>query len=93
MIKVDLGWPLGSAARERLTPALLRKRMEEAIDGEYQAYKVRGGAYTREHFFGKVSRAGRDGRDDGRMRISGDSIAAGTIRTRSTRPMRRSGCA
>jgi pyruvate dehydrogenase E1 component len=27
--------------------------MEEAIDGEYQAYKVRGGAYTREHFFGK----------------------------------------
>jgi pyruvate dehydrogenase E1 component len=32
---------------------ILRKRMEEAIDGEYQAYKVRGGAYTREHFFGK----------------------------------------
>ena len=32
---------------------LLRKRMEEAVDGEYQAYQVRGGAYTREHFFGK----------------------------------------
>ena len=32
---------------------ILRKRMEEAVDGEYQAYKVRGGAYTREHFFGK----------------------------------------
>jgi len=32
---------------------LLRKRMEECVDGEYQTFKVRGGAYTREHFFGK----------------------------------------
>jgi pyruvate dehydrogenase E1 component len=32
---------------------LLRKRMEEVLDGEYQAYKVKGGAFTREHFFGK----------------------------------------
>src|SRR5690606_20573205 len=32
---------------------LLRKRMDECIDGEYQAYKKNGGAYTREHFFGK----------------------------------------
>jgi pyruvate dehydrogenase E1 component len=32
---------------------LLRKRMEEAVDGEFQNYKVHGGAYTREHFFGK----------------------------------------
>ncbi len=32
---------------------LLRKRMEEAVDGDYQAYKAKGGAYTREHFFGK----------------------------------------
>ncbi|MCA9512796.1 MAG: pyruvate dehydrogenase (acetyl-transferring), homodimeric type [Myxococcota bacterium] len=32
---------------------LLRQRMEEAVDGEYQNYKVKGGAYTREHFFGK----------------------------------------
>ena len=31
----------------------LRQRMEEVVDGEYQAYQVRGGAYTREHFFGK----------------------------------------
>jgi len=35
------------------TTGLLRKRMEEAVDGEYQAYQVRGGEYTREHFFGK----------------------------------------
>jgi pyruvate dehydrogenase E1 component len=32
---------------------LLRKRMEECVDGEYQAFKSKGGAYTREHFFGK----------------------------------------
>jgi pyruvate dehydrogenase E1 component len=31
---------------------LLRRRMEEAVDGEYQNYKAKGGAYTREHFFG-----------------------------------------
>jgi len=32
---------------------LLRQRMEEAVDGDYQNYKAKGGAYTREHFFGK----------------------------------------
>ncbi len=32
---------------------LLRQRMEEAVDGEYQAYKAFNGAYVREHFFGK----------------------------------------
>ncbi|OOY99210.1 pyruvate dehydrogenase (acetyl-transferring), homodimeric type [Solemya velum gill symbiont] len=32
---------------------LLRKRMEECVDGDYQAYKARGGKYTREHFFGE----------------------------------------
>jgi pyruvate dehydrogenase E1 component len=32
---------------------LLLKRMEECLDGDYQAYKAKGGAYTREHFFGK----------------------------------------
>jgi len=32
---------------------LLRRRMAEAVDGEYQTYTARGGAYTREHFFGK----------------------------------------
>ncbi|RMG35061.1 MAG: pyruvate dehydrogenase (acetyl-transferring), homodimeric type [Gammaproteobacteria bacterium] len=32
---------------------LLVKRMEEAVDGDYQAYKAKGGAYVREHFFGK----------------------------------------
>ncbi|MBM5786676.1 MAG: biotin/lipoyl-binding protein, partial [Pelagibacterales bacterium] len=32
---------------------LLLKRMEEAVDGEYQAFKAKGGAYVRSHFFGK----------------------------------------
>ncbi|MGH8474648.1 MAG: pyruvate dehydrogenase (acetyl-transferring), homodimeric type, partial [Methylococcales bacterium] len=37
----------------RDTNGLLRKRMEEVVDGEYQNYKARDGAYIREHFFGK----------------------------------------
>jgi len=37
----------------RDTQGLLVKRMEEAVDGDYQAYKAHGGAYTRKHFFGK----------------------------------------
>ncbi len=32
---------------------LLRKRMEEAVDGDYQNYKSKDGAYVREKFFGK----------------------------------------
>jgi pyruvate dehydrogenase E1 component len=35
------------------TKGLLSKRMAECVDGEYQNYKAKGGAYTREHFFGK----------------------------------------
>jgi pyruvate dehydrogenase E1 component len=32
---------------------LLQKRMQEVVDGEYQTYKSKDGAYVREHFFGK----------------------------------------
>lgn len=32
---------------------LLRQRMMEAVDGDYQNYKAKDGAYVREHFFGK----------------------------------------
>ncbi len=32
---------------------LLLKRMQEVVDGEYQTYKSRDGAYVRQHFFGK----------------------------------------
>jgi len=31
----------------------LKKRMEECVDGEFQNFKAKGGAYTREYFFGK----------------------------------------
>ncbi|TVQ28793.1 MAG: pyruvate dehydrogenase (acetyl-transferring), homodimeric type [Wenzhouxiangella sp.] len=37
-------------ARDR--KGLLRKRMEEGLDGDYQKYKAKDGAYVREHFFG-----------------------------------------
>ncbi|SEI79825.1 pyruvate dehydrogenase E1 component [Allopseudospirillum japonicum] len=32
---------------------VMQKHMDEVVDGEYQNYKALGGAYTREHFFGK----------------------------------------
>ena len=32
---------------------ILLKRMEECVDGEYQDFKSKNGAYVREHFFGK----------------------------------------
>ncbi|RXH56014.1 Pyruvate dehydrogenase E1 component [Granulicella sibirica] len=32
---------------------LLLKRMEECVDGDYQTFKAKDGAYLREHFFGK----------------------------------------
>ena len=32
---------------------MLIQRMMEVVDGEYQAYKAKDGAYVREHFFGK----------------------------------------
>ncbi|MER0215433.1 MAG: pyruvate dehydrogenase (acetyl-transferring), homodimeric type [Nitrosomonas sp.] len=35
------------------TKGLLQKRMMECVDGEYQNFKSRDGAYVREHFFGK----------------------------------------
>src|SRR3954465_14467638 len=50
VIKVIWGrrWdPLLEADRE----GLLVQRMNEAVDGEYQTYKARNGAYVREHFF------------------------------------------
>ena len=35
------------------TTGLLLKRMEECVDGEYQDFKSKNGAYVRQHFFGK----------------------------------------
>ncbi len=38
---------------ERDKSGMLQKRMMEVVDGDYQTYKAKGGAYVREHFFGK----------------------------------------
>jgi pyruvate dehydrogenase E1 component len=38
---------------ERDQGGFLKRVMEECVDGEYQNFKSKGGAYTREHFFGK----------------------------------------
>ncbi|HET8571054.1 MAG TPA: pyruvate dehydrogenase (acetyl-transferring), homodimeric type [Candidatus Limnocylindria bacterium] len=38
---------------ERDKTGLLVQRMGEVVDGEYQKYTVEGGAYIRQHFFGK----------------------------------------
>jgi pyruvate dehydrogenase E1 component len=37
----------------RDTDGKLRQVMEQCVDGEYQNFKAKGGAYTRENFFGK----------------------------------------
>jgi pyruvate dehydrogenase E1 component len=37
----------------RDTSGMLRKRMAECVDGEYQDFKSKNGAYVRKHFFGK----------------------------------------
>ncbi len=38
---------------ERDHAGLLLKRMEECVDGDFQAFKAKGGAYLRQEFFGK----------------------------------------
>ena len=55
------------------TEGLLQQRMNEAVDGEYQNYKAKGGAYTREHFFGKhaaVKKLVENLSDDDIMRLN-----------------------
>ncbi|KFN49043.1 pyruvate dehydrogenase (acetyl-transferring), homodimeric type [Arenimonas composti] len=44
-------------ARDR--DGMLKKLMMETVDGEYQNCKAFGGAYTREHFFGKYEQTAR----------------------------------
>src|SRR5580692_4812475 len=38
---------------ERDHTGLLLRRMEECVDGDFQTYKAKDGAYLRKHFFGK----------------------------------------
>ena len=44
------GW---DALLARDSTGLLRQRMMECVDGDYQTFKSQNGAYVREHFFGK----------------------------------------
>ncbi|GJE59990.1 pyruvate dehydrogenase (acetyl-transferring), homodimeric type [Methylobacterium trifolii] len=44
------GW---DALLARDTTGMLARLMEECVDGEYQDFKSKSGAYVREHFFGK----------------------------------------
>ncbi len=43
----------------RDTTGMLARLMEECVDGEYQDFKSKNGAYIREHFFGKYPRPPR----------------------------------
>ncbi|PAM43730.1 hypothetical protein, partial [Acinetobacter baumannii] len=55
------------------TSGALKARMEEAVDGDYQRYQVKGGAYTREKFFGKYPEAAelvKDLRDEERAPLN-----------------------
>lgn len=44
------GW---DALLAKDSAGLLRQRMMECVDGDYQTFKSQNGAYVREHFFGK----------------------------------------
>ena len=49
----DLGQRLGCRCSSATSAGCCVKRMEECVDGEYQAFKARDGAYVRKEFFGK----------------------------------------
>ena len=73
---------------EKDETGLLQQRMDEVCDGELQNYKYNGGAYTREHFFGKYPEL-LELVQICPTTTSCTSIAAVTTRTRSMRPMPR----
>jgi pyruvate dehydrogenase E1 component len=50
------GW---DALLAKDTSGKLLQRMEECVDGEYQDFKSKSGAYVREHFFGKYEETER----------------------------------
>lgn len=51
---IKLLWGKGwEALLERDESGMLRRLMEETVDGDYQTFKAKDGAYVREHFFGK----------------------------------------
>jgi pyruvate dehydrogenase E1 component len=47
----DLGHATGTRCFAATRRASCKKRMMECVDGEYQTFKAKDGAYVREHFF------------------------------------------
>ncbi len=81
----DLGRRLGFAAGARPT-GLLIKRMNECVDGDYQTFVAKGGAYIRKEFFGKYPELLELVADLSDERAREACAAAATIRRRSTTP-------
>ncbi|MDH3659834.1 MAG: pyruvate dehydrogenase (acetyl-transferring), homodimeric type [Alphaproteobacteria bacterium] len=51
---IKLIWGSGwEALLDKDESGMLQRLMEETVDGDYQAFKSKGGAYTRENFFGR----------------------------------------
>jgi pyruvate dehydrogenase E1 component len=71
---------------ERDKKGILKKRMMEIVDGEYQTFKAKNGAYVREHFFNtpELKELVADWTDDRVWR----STAAATTSSRSSAPTR-----
>jgi pyruvate dehydrogenase E1 component len=68
---------------ERDYTGLLLKRMEECVDGDYQTFKAKGGAYIREEFFGKYPELRELVRDLTDDQWAG-CVAAAMMRSKST---------
>ena len=60
--------------------------MEECVDGDYQTFKAKDGAYLREDFFGKYPELLELVKDYPRRAVGASSIAAATIPPKSTTP-------
>ena len=65
---------------------LLVRRMEEAVDGEYQTYKARDGAFVREKFFGEYPELAERVKRHDRRGDLGPEPRRPRRRRRSTRP-------
>ena len=74
-----MGWRLGSSLFERDHTGLLLKRMEECVDGDFQAYKAKGGAYLRKEFFGKYPELLELVKDMSDDELAANCIAEATI--------------
>jgi pyruvate dehydrogenase E1 component len=66
---VKLLWGKGwDQLLEKDTSGRLRQLMDETVDGDYQTFKSKDGAYIRQHFFGSIRCHRQDGRENERQR-------------------------